>query len=228
MKSHRTTATIVGILFLVVNVAFLAGVFSIESVLGTPLDPELVSGSRGLLAIGVLLELTNGVAYIGIAVLMFPLLRQQSANLALGYVVFRSVEFAIQIASDISALSLLGLSEGSMNAGAPGVSSFQALSNLLLSQRQSAILMGALAFAVGALLFYVSLFQSLLIPRFISVWGLVAAAVVLVSTALEMFGVNPGNLGILMLLNELFLGVWLIAKGFNPTAMATEPVHTGA
>ncbi len=226
MNSHRKTATVVGILFLAVNVAFLAGSLMIESVLSSPGNLALVAASRPQLVLGVLLEMTNGVAYIGIAVLMFPFLRQQSLGIALGYAVFRTVEFAMQIAADVSALSLLTLSEESMNAGPAASSSFATLSNLLLSQRQAAFLMVTLAFALGALLFNASLFQSVLIPRFISVWGLVGAAVVLVSTILEMFGVNPGNLGVLMLLNELFLGVWLIIKGFNPAAMVSEVVHT--
>jgi hypothetical protein len=60
-----------------------------------------------------------------------------------------------------------------------------------------------------------------LIPRFISIWGLIGAAVVLANGLLEWFGFAPGNLGVLMLLNELFLGVWLIVRGFNPSAIAS-------
>jgi len=62
------------------------------------------------------------------------------------------------------------------------------------------------------------LFKSKLIPRFISVWGLVGAAVVLINTIFDMFAISIPNLGVLMLLNELFLGVWLMAKGFNQSA----------
>ena len=68
------------------------------------------------------------------------------------------------------------------------------------------------------------MYQSKLIPRFISIWGLLGTAVVLVNTFLDMLGVPPGNLGIVMLLNELFLGVWLIVKGFNQPAEVSGSV----
>jgi hypothetical protein len=50
---------------------------------------------------------------------------------------------------------------------------------------------------------------------------------VLLQTLFEMFGLNVDpSIGLItglpMLLNELFLGVWLIAKGFNPSAAVLE------
>jgi hypothetical protein len=75
--------------------------------------------------------------------------------------------------------------------------------------------MVSITFGLGALMFYAMLYQSKLIPRFISIWGLIGAAVVLANTMLDMFSLTVPNLGVLMLLNELFLGVWLIVKGFN-------------
>ena len=64
-----------------------------------------------------------------------------------------------------------------------------------------------------------------LIPGFIAIWGLIAAALVLINTVLGWFMPDLGAaLGVItglpMLLNELFLGVWLIVKGFNPSAIA--------
>ena len=66
------------------------------------------------------------------------------------------------------------------------------------------------------------LYRMKLIPRIISVWGLVGAAFVLGNTIVEMYGGSLVNLGVIMLLNELFLGVWLILKGFNPAAIAAD------
>jgi hypothetical protein len=82
--------------------------------------------------------------------------------------------------------------------------------------------MVSITFGLGALMFYTMLYQSKLIPRFISIWGLIGATVVLANTMLDMFSLTVPNLGVLMLLNELFLGVWLIVKGFNPSAIASE------
>jgi hypothetical protein len=222
MNTNRKTARIVGALFLTSNVTFILGAaVLIESILGAPDYLILVSANRTQVLLGVLLEIINGIAYVGIAVLMFPILKQRFESIALGYVGFRIVEFVMQIASDISPLSLLTLSEEFVRAGAPEASSFQNLGTLLLAERYWAFQMVSITFGLGALMFYYMLYQSKLIPRFISIWGLIGAAVVLANTMFDMFGLSLANLGVLMLLNELFLGVWLIVKGFNASAIAS-------
>lgn len=211
-----------------VNITFLAGALSLESVLGSADVLVAVSANRPQVIVGVLLELVNGIAYIGIAVLLFPILKQHNVSLALGYVGFRLIEFVMQFAADISVLSLLTLGEAFVNGGAAELSSFQGLGTLLLAERQTAFLMVSITFGLGALPFYVLLYQTRLVPRFISIWGLLGAVVVLANAMLDMFGLPPGNLGIVMLLNELFLGLWLIVKGFDSSAIIPETVGTAA
>jgi hypothetical protein len=230
MNTSRKIAIMVGALFLFSNVTFLLGAFVfVEPVLGAPDYLTLASANRTQVVLGALLELVNGIAYVGIAVLVFPILRQRFESMALWYVGFRIIEFVMQTLSDISPLSLLTLSEEFVRAGAPESSSFQALGTLLLAERYWAFQMVTIALVLGALMFYYMLYQSRLIPRFISVWGLIGALAVLATAMLDTFGISPGSLeflGVLMLLNELFLGVWLIVKGFNPSAIASGPVKT--
>ena len=223
MNANRKTARIVGALFLISNVVFILGaVVFVEPILGAPDYLTLVSANRAQVILGVLLELINGVAYLGIGVLMFPILKQRFESMALGYVGFRIIEFVMQTLSDLSPLSLLTLSEEFVRAGAPAASSFQALGTLLLAERSWAFQMVSITFGLGALLFYTMLYQSKLVPRFISIWGLIGAAVVLANTMLDMFSLTVPNLGVLMLLNELFLGVCIIVKGSNPSTLASE------
>lgn len=221
-KSLRKTARIVGALFLIVNAAFLAGVLSIESNLSSPDYLTTISANRSQVILGVLLEIINGIAYVGIAVIMFSILKQRFESIALGFVGFRLVEFVMQILADISPLALLNLSEEFLKAGAPESSFFQTLGASLLAERYWAFQMVSITFGLGALMLYYMLNQSKLIPRFISIWGLIGATIVLVNAILDMLGFTPGNLGILMLLNELFLGIWLIIKGFNPVVIDSE------
>ena len=230
MNTSRKIAIMVGALFLFSNVTFLLGAFVfVEPILGAPDYLTLASANRTQVVLGALLELVNGIAYVGIAVLVFPILRQRFESMALWYVGFRIIEFVMQTLSDISPLSLLTLSEEFVRAGAPESSSFQALGTLLLAERYWAFQMVTIALVLGALMFYYMLYQSRLIPRFISVWGLIGALAVLATAMLDTFGISPGSLeflGVLMLLNELFLGVWLIVKGFNPSAIASGSVKT--
>jgi hypothetical protein len=224
MDTNRKTARIVGASFLLSNVTFILGaVVFVEPILSAPDYLTLVSANRAQVILGVLLELINGVAYLGIGVLMFPILKQRFESMALGYVGFRIIEFVMQTLSDLSPLALVTLSEEFVRAGAPAASSFQALGILLLAERSWAFQMVSVTFGLGALMLYTMLYKSKLVPRFISIWGLIGAAVVLANTMLDMFSLTVPNLGVLMLLNELFLGVWLIVKGFNPSAIASEP-----
>ena len=231
MNSHRKTAIAVGALFLFSNVTFLLGAFVfVEPILGAPDYLTLASANRTQVVLGALLELANGIAYVSIAVLVFPILRPRFESLALWYVGFRIIEFVMQTLSDLSAMALVSLSESFAEAGAASLSSFQASGALLLAGREWAFQMVTIALVLGALSFYYMLYQSRLIPRFISVWGLVAAIAVLATALIDMFGVSPGileYLGVLMLLNELFLGVWLIVRGFNPSAIAALSTGTG-
>lgn len=227
IRAHRRTAAIVGALFLLSNVTFLLGAFVfVESVLGAPDYLSLVAASRSQVVFGVLLELANGVAYLGIAVLVYALFRQRFPSMALAYVAFRIIEFVMQTLSDLSPLALITVSEEFVSAGAAETSSFAVAGTLLLAQRFWAFQMVSLTLALGALLFYTMLYRTRLIPRFISVWGLFGALTVLATTLLELFAleVSPAVglvLGVPMLLNELFLGVWLIVKGFNRTALTS-------
>ncbi|MBL0345999.1 DUF4386 domain-containing protein [Candidatus Villigracilis affinis] len=226
MKTYRKTATLVGSAYLFSNITFIVGtIVMVESILGSPDYLNLMSASRAQVVLGVLLSFANGLAYVGIAVLLFPILKPRFESLALAYVGFRVVEFITQILADVSPLALLTLAGDTGKVGA-----MQELGTLLLAERFWAFQMLNLIFSLSALLLYVMLLRSRLIPGFISIWGLIAAVLVLLNTVLGWF--NPGlgeTLGMVtglpMLLNEVFLGIWLIVRGFNPSAAAIEPTR---
>ena len=229
MNTNRKTAIIVGVLYLVSYM----GVFAGSALVGPFLEPgyplaEVYSHNVQLVA-GVLLELVNGLAVLGIGVLMFPLLRKHSEVMALGYLSLRVLECAMQIASDFSPLSLLGLSQQSMSGAS--VASLQASSAGLLADRLTAAGLLGVFFCLGGLVFYYALYQSQLVPRFISVWGFVATLGVAVVIAADLlhssFSLAP-VFALPIILNELFLAIWLIVKGFNPSAVTATPTYAEA
>jgi hypothetical protein len=226
MNSNRNTTRIVGACFLISNVVFLLGAMAlIEPILGEPDYLTLASANRAKLVVGVLLEITNAVAYLGIAVFMLPILKGRFESLALGYVGFRVIEFVMQILSGLGPLKLLTLSDEFVGAGASAAASYQAAGTVLLAERAWAFQMVSITLVLGALLFYSMLYRTRLIPRFISIWGLIGAVGVLVNTVVDMLGLSMFNMGVLMLLNEVFLGVWLIVKGFESAAILSEPAE---
>ena len=107
-NKEKKTARIVGALFLIAIVASILGGTLVDSILYTPDYLVDVSSNGTLVVIGVLLELVNGFAVIGIAVLMFPFFKKQNEALALGYVALRVIEAAVIIAAVISPLTLIG------------------------------------------------------------------------------------------------------------------------
>ena len=79
---------------------------------------------------------------------------------------------------------------------------------------------------MGLLLCY-AFYRAKLVPRLVAVWGLVGYATILCGSALEVLGFDllsihaiPGGLW------ELFIGVWLIAKGFNSSAFVSDSDKT--
>jgi hypothetical protein len=168
-----------------------------------------------------------GSTAAGIAVMMFPIFWQLNKNIALGYLSARVVESACVIVGELNILSLLSLSQEYVKAGTPDASYFQTLGALSMAGSLWAYQMVLILYSLTALVFFYYLYQLKFIPRLLSVWGLIGATVSLAGPLLEMFGYGapiflflPGGL------LELFLGVWLIVKGFNSSAIASLSAKT--
>jgi hypothetical protein len=143
-------------------------------------------------------------------------LRKQNEALALGYVAARIVEGVLFIVAVLAILTLWTLSQKYVEAGAPDASYFQTLGELLLAVRYWAYnVLWPVIIGLGSLMFYYLLYQSKLIPRWLSVWGLIGAPLFPVSW-LSLFGPKISGPFLLPLVaNEMVLAVWLIVKGFN-------------
>ena len=220
MDINKTTR-IVGALFLTAMVGSLVGgIVFVEPFLTAPDYLIAISENENRVIIGVFLELINGIAVLGIGVLMFPILKQYDEHTALGYLGLRIIEAVFCCVIVISPLSLITLSQEYVKAGASNASYYQAAGALSIAERASvAGLLIPVFLGLGALVFYRALYQFKLLPRFISIWGLVGAALILALNVLLTFGVEVGSIGMVLALpiisNEIFLGIWLIAKGFK-------------
>jgi len=215
MSTNKKNAATVGALFLIAMVASLVGGGMVESVISAPEPFAAVSENETLLVVGTLLELVNAIAVVGIGVLMFAVLKRHNETQAVGYLSLRIVEAVFCSLIVVSPLSLIRLGQNQPQASAAlSIAERASISGLLVP----------IFFSLGALLLYSSLYQSKLLPRFIPVWGLVAAMLILTLNLLSAFGLELG-MGISMvfalpiILNEIFMGIWLIVKGFNPSAV---------
>ena len=99
---------------------------------------------------------------------------------------------------------------------------FQTSGALLLALKDWAGVPEQFPYGLGILILNYALYQSNLVPRWLSGWGLVGGAMILAMGFLRMFGYSVFLLAIPIILNEMVLAVWLIVKGFNPSAFASE------
>ena len=226
MDSNRKTARIVGVLFITSTVAGILSAVFLEPILNAPDYLINAYANEKQVIIGALLELICAVAFLGIAVMMFPILKKHNENIALGYVVARIFEAIPFVVGVISLLSLLTLSQEYVQAGAPDASHYLPLGTLLLDVHDLTNLLGSMiVFSLTALILNYSLYQSKLIPRSLSVWGLIGAPLMLTAGLLGMFGLlSPFStisifLALPLALQEMVFAVWLIVKGFNSSAI---------
>jgi hypothetical protein len=229
MNSTRKIAVITGVIFIIATVA---------PILASSLVPALTgadyltrsSAHPDQVAAGVLLTLIGYFACAGIAVVMYPVLKKWNAGLALGSVVFRTIETVFYMLGLVSLLPLLTLGQQFTTAGAADRTSLQAIGNLLVSVRDNAALAAVFAFCLGAFMYYTLFFQSRLIPRWLSGFGIVAIVLMTAACVLALFSGNRITsyipLAAPIFVQEIVLGIWLIVKGFNPSAVASGAAKT--
>ena len=226
MNESKTTARIVGALFLIAMVTSLVGGIWLESITGAPDYLVEVSAQKTQVLVGVLLELVNCLAVVGIASALFPLMKVHSEALAAGYLGTRVIEAVILSVAAVSPLLIVTLSQEYGAAGAANAATFQTAGALVMAARgHLASLLTPIFFSLAALLLYYFLYRSRLVPRFISIWGFIAVVSLFTWNMLEAFGISISAgmvFALPMILNEIFLGIWLLAKGFSSTALAAS------
>lgn len=225
----KKAARMAGILFLLQMVAAVIS----HSVLLVPLlrgEHFLtdVAAHETKVTVAMLLDLVTGASVFGISVILYPILKKHSELIALWYVGLRLTEWVIALIGGMFLLTVLTISKDYVQPGRLETSSLQTLAEYLLNARGSIRNLMLLCFCLSAVMFYYLLFKSRLLPRFISIWGLLGVILLFGEIVSGTFGSSLGGIWIMipMGLNEIFLGVWLIVKGFHPAALNPKAVDT--
>jgi hypothetical protein len=221
MNSHRKTAIVVGVLFITATVTAILSIVFLGSILEPPDYLTKVSENENQMIIAVILWLILAVSVMGIGVLMFPILKKYDEGLALGYAGIRLIETVFIIVASLSLLSLVTLSQEYV-AGVLDATFYQPSGTSLLALHDWSFVIGTLIFlGLGGLCLNYLLYQSNLVPRWLSVWGLIGATLVLLYGLLSLFGLDPGLLAAPIAVQEMVFAVWLIVKGFNPSEIVS-------
>jgi hypothetical protein len=177
------------------------------------------------------------VTVAGAAFMMYPILMQDADSkvkegLSLWYVGSRITEGAIFVVAVLGLLSLLALSKELASEGGSGASGLQAAGTVMWNAYTWASILAQTVFCVGAVMLYYLLYVSRRVPRWLSIWGLIAAPLMLIAGLSFAVTGDPNSAFSSVLyaplgLQEMVLAAWLIARGFNPPADRGLEVCTG-
>ena len=234
MKTERKTAVIVGVLFIAATAASLSGNALTGSILAASDYLTGVAASANRVIIGALLTFLAAAGSAGSAIALYPILKKHHEGLALGSVGFRLIEGVFYIVDALCLVAVVVVSQHAVSAGGQNVSTLQTIGDLLLAIGDLAgFVFAVLAFCLGGLMYYFIFYQAKLVPRWLSIWGMIALVLLLAAVLVTLFDGEPysvsGNLIYLALpiaLQELVLAVWLIVKGFNSSTIASGSAKT--
>ena len=169
---------------------------------------------------GALLEIIVALAGIGTAVALYPVVKRQNEGVALGFVGSRVLEAGTIFAGVAFLLSVVTLRQA--GAGADAL----ATGHALVAMYDRMFLIGqSFIPAVNALLLGSLLYQSRLVPRVLPLIGFIGAALLVAADIAVLFGAigmhapSTALAALPIALWEFSLGVWLVVKGFKPSAI---------
>lgn len=221
MDTERRTVRLVGALFVVATVASILGSVVLGSALEGPGYLIGLSGKETSVELAVLLFVMAATSAFATAVLLFPILRRHAEGLAAGYVGLRAFENVFYVAGAVSLLVMLSVSQDE-SLGRATATDVPMLGATVLAMHNWSVTMGTLIFAgLGSLTLNYVLYRATLVPRWLSGWGIVGAALLVGYGVIGVFGGSIGTDSPLMLLampiavEEMVFAGWLIVKGLD-------------
>ena len=216
MSSLRKTSILAGVLYLLtfVSIPTIALYGSIH------LPGYITSAeSDNSVIIGGILEIIVALAGIGTAVVLYPVLRKQNESAALGLVAARILESGTIFVGVAFLLSIVTLHQAGAGADALATShALVALYDRIFTLGQSFMP------AICDLLLGFLLFKSRLVPRALAMIGMLGALPLVAGYVAMLFGLIERNSpmaglsAVLVALFEFSLGIYLVLKGFKPSA----------
>ncbi len=212
MSVVKKESIFIGVLFIVAIFASIIGGSIIESVIAVDGYLEELSSNQSTLLVGIILELINGLAVFGIATLFYKYIKKFSEKLAIAYFGIRIIEAIACIFAAVITISLITLSKDysiidSANLGV--------IENVILGMRNDMIsVVVPIFFSLSGLALYYVLYKTSYVPKFIPLWGFIGVVLIIMMNIIDI-GEFQMVFALPIILNELFLGVWLILKGLK-------------
>lgn len=227
MDSTRRLEIAVAVLFIAATVLFSVGQVAHVSILGDPNYLELVGPAAGRIVAGTLVEFVGVLAIPLTAVFLVPVLKLYSEALALSYVTIRTLEAIPLLLVEGAIFATTDVGQQALGAG--GTVDWPTVGATIQALRETTFFMSVgLVFPVGCVLVNVMLLKTRLVPKWIAVWGIVAALLLASGSISGRFGLladlPPAAVEAVaagpVAAQEMVFALWLIVKGFDADALA--------
>lgn len=212
--SRMTYSRVIGALFLLGFVSYGTGFGLVSSAIGPADFVSAIAAHPTLLILGAFLMLLNSVVDVGKGVLFFPIVEPHGRRTALAYLAAMIVEVVLLAVGVLCLLMIVPIGKLGIDTG-----SAQALGSFLVQSNTMAYQLAMITLAIGNIFLWSLSYRVMLVPRWLSVWGVVGYVIFGIGAITEVFGVPisllasvPGGLF------EVALGLWLIVRGFQPEA----------
>ena len=220
MASHRNLAVLTGVLLILGVGASLVATTLVDSVLVDGDYSIRIAADDVRILWAVFFQLVTALGAAGIAISLYPVLKERHPGLALGAVGFRVIEGVFYGIAGLGLVALLGLGRG---APSGDISSVPLISNSVGDVRDASyFVFGVVAFGIGAALYYSAFYLTRIVPRWLTVWGFGGLILIVATALVTLFDGAPysisGSLQILAIpiaLQEIVLALWLIFRGFS-------------
>lgn len=224
MTSNKKTGRLVGLLFLLI---FSTGIVVYQFLQGPVLFSEefltTAAANSNEIIISTLLLFLSGITSIIIATVLLPIFKKHSIILAFLYLAASILGFIAISIDNVAVLSMLELSVAYTNIEAGNSEILNTLSNVFYKKHWWTHYMSLLISCFPVFVLYYTLYVSKLIPKVISIVGIIAVVLMFIEILFSIFG-NSISMNMLLPIGliQLILPLWLIFKGLNPTVLETE------
>lgn len=176
-----------------------------------------IADNPSLMRANIFVDTLTALGVIFLGAMLYVPLRKHNEKIALIGLGFYILEGALLAGSRLAAFSLLRISQEYVAAGSPAY--LQMMANLALESMDFVgFTLHMLAFCLGGILFYFLLYKSVLVPRVLSLWGLITLLPLLVATVLAIFDYQAPEYVVLPYFPfEFVIGVWILVKGIPET-----------
>jgi len=224
MKSNKKAGRLVGLLFLLI---FVTGITVYQFLQGPVLFSDdfltTTSESSNEIIISTLLLFLSGITSVVIAAILLPIFKKYSITLAFLYLAFSILGFIAIFIDNISVLSMLEISLEYTKNSPENSDILNTFGNIFYKKHWWTHYLSLLISCFPVFILYYTLYLSKLIPKLISIIGIIAVILMFIEILFSILG-NSISLNMLLPIGliQLILPIWLILKGLNTPTMETE------